>query len=112
MRRRGARRERFALHGPQAAAPHRQGGPAVEARLKRELEGKGRPLPARCPAPRATSSSAKVLLEAKSTTQESMAVKLAWLLKIARRRARKARARRSPCPLSTRKGRPGWTANG
>ena len=64
---------------------HRIGkaGRRSEARLKRKLDGKGRPASGALPGSKGDIELGKVLLEAKSTTQESMAVKLAWLLKIA-----------------------------
>ena len=57
---------------------HRIGkaGRRSEARLKRELEGKGRPASGALPGAKGDIELGEVLLEAKSTTQESMAVKL------------------------------------
>jgi hypothetical protein len=65
---------------------HRIGksGRKSEKRLTRDLEGRGRPASGAMAGAKGDIDLGQVLLEAKSTTQASMGVKLDWLLKIAR----------------------------
>ena len=59
-------------------------GRRSEARLTKDLGGRARPASGAMPGAKGDIDLGGVLMEAKSTTQESMGVKLAWLLKIAR----------------------------
>ena len=57
-------------------------GRKSEVRLIRELGGRGRPASGALEGSKGDISFPEVLLEAKSTTQDSMSVKFAWLAKI------------------------------
>jgi hypothetical protein len=65
---------------------HRIGktGRKSEASLARALGGRARPASGALPGSKGDIDLGAFLLEAKSTTQESMILKMAWLLKIAR----------------------------
>ena len=65
---------------------HRIGksGRKSEKRLTRDLEGRERPASGAMPGAKGDIDLGQVLLEAKSTTQASMGVKLDWLPKIAK----------------------------
>ena len=65
---------------------HRIGksGRKSESRLERALNGRARPASGAMPGSKGDIDLGAFLLEAKSTTQESMILKMAWLLKIAR----------------------------
>ena len=59
-------------------------GRKSEQRLTKDLEGRARPASGALAGAKGDIDLGPMLLEAKSTTQESMGVKLSWLLKIAR----------------------------
>ena len=59
-------------------------GRKSEQRLTKDLEGRARPASGALAGAKGDIDLGPMLLEAKSTTQESMGVKFSWLLKIAR----------------------------
>ena len=93
---------------------HRIGksGRKSETRLERDLEGRGRPASGAMAGAKGDIELGPVLLEAKSTTQDSMSVKLAWLIKIAREARSEGKSAALSVSFIDPQGRPYWTASG
>jgi len=93
---------------------HRIGksGRNSEKRLTRDLEGRGRPASGAMAGAKGDIDLGSVLMEAKSTTQASMSVKLDWLLKIAREARSEGKSPALSVSFVDRRASPVSTASG